>query len=472
MADGNLLRQLPSVERLLQEPAIQALVLAHTRPVVLAAVRATLDAERTAIRAGAGPRDLPALVAAVAAHVQALARPPLRRVLNATGVVLHTNLGRAPLSASALEAIAAIAGSYTNLEYDLVGGTRGSRHEHVVERLQRLTGAPAALVVNNNASAVLLALAALAAGREVIVSRGQLVEIGGGFRVPEVLRQSGARLVEVGTTNRTYIEDYAAAITPDTALLLRVHPSNFQVRGFVHSASLAELVALGRQHGLPVVDDLGSGAVLDTAAYGLAHEPMVQESVRAGAGLVCFSGDKLLGGPQAGILVGEAPLIARLKRHPLLRAVRPDKLTLAALAATLDHYLRGEAEQVVPVWRMIAAPGDALAARAERWAAALRDWGVPARVEAGQSPVGGGSLPDETLPTWLVALAVADPMALAARLRTGDPPVVARIERDRLLLDPRTILPEEDALLLAALAAALAPPAPTSLPAGEPASAP
>ena len=472
MADGNLLRQLPSVERLLQEPALQALVLAHTRPVVLAAVRATLDAERAAIRAGAVPRDLPALAAAVAAHVGALVRPPLRRVLNATGVVLHTNLGRAPLSASALEALAAIAGGYSNLEYDLAAGARGSRHEHVAERLQRLTGAPAALVVNNNASAVLLALAALAAGREVIVSRGQLVEIGGGFRVPEVLRQSGARLVEVGTTNRTYIEDYAAAITPDTALLLRVHPSNFQLRGFVHSATLAELVALGRQHGLPVVDDLGSGAVLDTAAYGLAHEPMVQESVRAGAGLVCFSGDKLLGGPQAGIIVGEAPLIARLKRHPLLRAVRPDKLTLAALAATLDHYLRGEAEQAIPVWRMIAAPGDALAARAERWAAALRAWGVPARVEPGQSPVGGGSLPEETLPTWLVALAVADPMALAARLRAGEPPVVTRIERDRLLLDPRTILPEEDPLLLDALAAVLAPAPATSLPAGEPAPAP
>lgn len=456
MADGNPLRQLPSVERLLQEPAVQTLALTHTRPVVLAAVRAALDAERAAVRAGAAPRDLAALVAAVTAQIEAFARPPLRRVLNATGVVLHTNLGRAPLSASALAALAAVGGGYSNLEYDLETGARGSRHEHVAERLRRLTGAPAALVVNNNASAVLLVLAALAAGREVIVSRGQLVEIGGGFRVPEVLRQSGARLVEVGTTNRTYIDDYAAAITPDTALLLRVHPSNFQLRGFVHSATLDELVALGRQHGLPVVDDLGSGAVLDTAAFGLAHEPMVQESVRAGAGLVCFSGDKLLGGPQAGIIVGDASLVARLKRHPLLRAVRPDKLTLAALAATLDHYLRGEALQAIPIWRMIAAPAEMLAARAERWAAALRGWDVPATVVAGASPVGGGSLPEETLPTWLVALAVADPMALAARLRAGEPPVIARIERERLLLDPRTILPEEDALLLTALQAALA----------------
>jgi L-seryl-tRNA(Ser) seleniumtransferase len=315
-------------------------------------------------------------------------------------------------------------------------------------------------VVNNNASAVLLALAALAAGREVIVSRGQLVEIGGGFRIPDVLRQSGARLVEVGTTNRTYAEDYARAITPETALLLRVHPSNFQVRGFVHSASPAELVALGRERGVPVVDDLGSGSLLDTAAYGLAHEPMVQESVAVGMGLVCFSGDKLLGGPQAGIIVGDAELVGRLKRHPLTRAVRPDKLTIAALAATLDHYLREEAPRMVPIWRMIAAPLDALAARAERVAAALATLGVAAAVEDGASTVGGGSLPDETLPSRVVAVRVASEAALAERLRRGDPPVIARLERDRLLLDLRTVLPEEDDLLLAALRAALVPGAP------------
>jgi L-seryl-tRNA(Ser) seleniumtransferase len=304
---------------------------------------------------------------------------------------------------------------------------------------------------------VLLALAALAAGREVIVSRGQLVEIGGGFRIPDVLRQSGARLVEVGTTNRTYVEDYAQAITPDTALLLRVHPSNFQVRGFVHSASPEELVALGRAHGLPVVDDLGSGSLLDTAAYGLAHEPLVQESVAAGMGLVCFSGDKLLGGPQAGIIVGEAELVGRLRRHPLTRAVRPDKLTIAALAATLDHYLRDEAPRTVPIWRMIAAPLEALQARAERLAAALAALGVVAEVVAGESTVGGGSLPDETLPSRLVAVGVESEAVLAARLRAGDPPVVGRLERDRLLLDLRTILPEEDDALLDTLRAALGP---------------
>ncbi|HZR99911.1 MAG TPA: L-seryl-tRNA(Sec) selenium transferase [Chloroflexota bacterium] len=457
MEVGSALRQLPSVDRLLQEAAVQALVTRYARPQVLAAIRATLDAERAAVRAGAAPRELGPLVAAVAAQAAALAGPRLRRVLNATGVVLHTNLGRAPLSPSALAAAASVGGGYSNLEYELGPGERGSRHEHIGDRLRRLTGAPAALAVNNNASAVLLALAALAAGREVIVSRGQLVEIGGGFRIPDVLRQSGARLVEVGTTNRTYIEDYARAITPDTALLLRVHPSNFQVRGFVHSASPEELVALGRARGLPVVDDLGSGSLLDTAAYGLAHEPMVQESVAAGMSLVCFSGDKLLGGPQAGIIVGESELIGRLRRHPLTRAVRPDKLTIAALAATLDHYLRDEAPRAVPVWRMIAAPLEALQARAEHLAAALTAHGVVAEVVEGESTVGGGSLPDETLPSRLVAVGVESEAALAARLRAGDPPVVARLERDRLLLDLRTILPEDDGALLDALRAALAP---------------
>jgi len=456
---GNALRQLPSVDRLLQEQTVAALVTRYSRPLALDAIRATLDAERAAVRAGAPPRELAVLVAVVEAQAAALAAPRLRRVLNASGVILHTNLGRAPLSPAALGAVASVGAGYSNLEYDLDAGARGSRHEHVVDRLQRLTGAAGALVVNNNASAVLLALATLAAGREVIVSRGQLVEIGGGFRVPDVLRQSGARLVEVGTTNRTYVEDYAQAITADTALLLRVHPSNFQVRGFVHSANLTELVALGNQHNLPVVDDLGSGSFLNTAVYGLAHEPMVQESVAAGAHLVCFSGDKLLGGPQAGILVGTADLVARLRRHPLTRALRPDKLTIAALAATLDHYLRDEAPRSIPIWRMIAAPLDGLVARAERLAAAVQALGVPAAVVPGETAVGGGSLPDETLPTRLVALRVEGEAALAARLRHGSPPVVARLEHDQLLLDLRTILPEDDEVLVGALQAALAGPA-------------
>jgi L-seryl-tRNA(Ser) seleniumtransferase len=305
-------------------------------------------------------------------------------------------------------------------------------------------------VVNNNAGAVLLALTGLAQGRGVLISRGQLVEIGGGFRVPEVMVQSGARLVEVGTTNRTHRSDYERALEeePDVALILRAHHSNFRVVGFTAEVALAELVELGEAHGLPVMDDLGSGALLDTAAFGLAHEPMVQESVAAGAAVVCFSGDKLLGGPQAGIIVGRTAFVAPLKRHPLARALRADKLCLAGLQATLMHYLKDEAVEQVPVWRMIAAPLDEIARRARRWRRRLRRAGVQAEVVDGRSTVGGGSLPGETLPTKLVALPVAHPDQLAAALRAGDPPVIARIVEDRLVLDPRTVLEEQEQELL------------------------
>jgi len=347
--------------------------------------------------------------------------------------------------------------------------------------LRQLTGAEDALVVNNNAGAVLLALAGVAAGREVIVSRGQLVEIGGGFRVPEVMQQSGARLVEVGTTNRTHLRDYQAAIGPETAALLRVHRSNFRIIGFTSDVPLAEMVTLAREHGLAVVDDLGSGTLLDTTAYGLAPEPRVQESVAAGADLVTFSGDKLLGGPQAGVIVGRARWIQVLRRHPLARALRVDKLTLAGLQATLLHYLQGEAEREVPVWRMIATPLDQLTARARAWADALTAAGVAATVAAAESTIGGGSLPGETLPTAAVVVtptlagkeAEAVPPcppggrprrdrpygspsaeALGRALREGTPPVVARIAEERVWLDPRTVQPEEEADLLAAVRAA------------------
>jgi L-seryl-tRNA(Ser) seleniumtransferase len=350
--------------------------------------------------------------------------------------------------------VIAAAQGYTNLEYDLAAGQRGSRYDHAVTLLRQLTGAEDALVVNNNAGAVLLALAGVAAGREVIVSRGQLVEIGGGFRVPEVMRQSSARLVEVGTTNRTHLHDYQAAIGPETAALLRVHRSNFRIIGFTADVSLAEMVALAHEHGLAVVDDLGSGTLLDTTAYGLAPEPRVQESVAAGADLVTFSGDKLLGGPQAGVIVGRARWIQMLRRHPLARALRVDKLTLAGLQATLLHYLRGEAEREIPVWRMIATPLDELAARAQVWAAALRDAGVAASVAAAESTIGGGSLPGETLPTAAMVLAPQSADALGRALREGNPPVVARIVEDRVWLDPRTVQPEEEADLLAAVRAA------------------
>jgi L-seryl-tRNA(Ser) seleniumtransferase len=445
------LRNLPSVDRLLRDPLLQALLTEESYEVVLAAAREELQVTRTALQNGGGftAHDLPRRVAD---RVQSVVRSPLQPVINATGVIVHTNLGRAPLSEAALAAIDATARGYTNLEYDLVAGERGSRHALVTDLLRRLTGAQDALVVNNNAAALLLILSALAQGRQAIISRGQLVEIGGGFRIPDVMLQSGVSLVEIGTTNRTYPQDYEAAISDQTALILRVHTSNFQVVGFTHTPTLSELVAVAREHDLPVVDDLGSGALMDTAAYGLAHEPQVQESLAAGAALVAFSGDKLLGGPQAGIILGEAALIARLRHHPLTRAVRPDKLTLAALAATLVHYLRGEAAECVPVWQMIAAPLAQIDERATRLAAGLP---VPSHIEETRAAVGGGSLPGATLPSRALALDVSTPEHLAASLRRGDTPVVGRIEGGTLLLDLRTVLPSQDDDLARALSAAL-----------------
>jgi L-seryl-tRNA(Ser) seleniumtransferase len=383
--------------------------------------------------------DLPRLVEQ---RVRAATAPRLRPVLNASGVIIHTNLGRAPLSPAALEAAQHAAQGYSNLEFDLEAGERGSRHTLVTDLLRRLTGAEDALVTNNNAAAVLLILSALGRGGEAIISRGQLVEIGGGFRIPDVMRQSGVSLIEVGTTNRTYAADFEAAITERTALLLRVHASNFLQVGFVHQPALGELVDVGQRHGLPLVDDLGSGSLLDTSRFGLASEPMVQASVTDGAALVAFSGDKLLGGPQAGIVVGRASEIGRLRKHPLMRAIRPDKLTLAALGATLVHYLRGEAEREVPVWRMIAAAPEALEARARSLAAQLGASAVETH-----SAVGGGSLPGQTQPSWAVAFDTPAPDRLAAALRHADPPVIGRIDDDRLLLDLRAILPEQDPVL-------------------------
>jgi L-seryl-tRNA(Ser) seleniumtransferase len=448
------LRKLPSVDRLLQSHELAELEAQHGHQVVVEAARAALDDARQAILAGATAPAPHELVATVAAHVTQAITPTLRPVINATGVIIHTNLGRAPLSRATMEAMTAVGRGYSNLEYDLDAGQRGSRYGHAEALLTRLTGAEAALVVNNNAAAVLLMLSALARDREVIISRGQLVEIGGGFRIPDVMRQSGARLVEVGTTNRTYIEDYAAAITEESAALMRVHFSNFRQVGFTHETTLEELVALAREHGLLVLDDLGSGSLLDTAEFGLAHEPMPQESIAAGTDLVSFSGDKLLGGPQAGVIVGRRELIARLRRFPLTRALRVDKTTLAGLQATLLHYLKGEATTEVPVWRMIATPVEELERRARTWERELAGR-VKVEVVEGASTVGGGSLPGETLPTRLLALRVPSPDDLARRLRACDPPVVARIEDGALVLDPRTVLPEQDEELLRVLAQAL-----------------
>jgi len=449
----NRLRQIPSVDRLLGEPALQERVPFYGRRLVVVAVRETLAAVREEIRAGAEVPPREALVARAVAHLENRLAPLLRPVINATGVIIHTNLGRSPLSAAARAAVSAAAHGYSNLEYDLPEGRRGHRTDHVERLLCELTGAEAALVVNNNAGAVLLALVGLAQGRGVLISRGQLVEIGGGFRIPDVMARSGARLIEVGTTNRTHRADYERALQqePDVALILRAHHSNFRIVGFTAEVGIAELVDLGAAYGVPVMDDLGSGALLDTSAFGLAHEPTVQESVEAGAAVVCFSGDKLLGGPQAGIVVGKAEFVDPLKRHPLARALRVDKLCLAALQATLLHYLRGEATQEIPVWRMIAAPVAEIDRRAKRWRRRLRRVGIEATVVDGRSTVGGGSLPGETLSTRLLALPVADPDGVAAALRAAAPPVVARIEDDRLLLDPRTVLPEEEEPLLRAV---------------------
>ncbi|MBI4329322.1 MAG: L-seryl-tRNA(Sec) selenium transferase, partial [Chloroflexi bacterium] len=362
-------RRLPGVDRLLAHPLLQEFTARAGHDLLVAIAREALEEARGSIALGAGVPSMDELAQGAALRLGALLRPRPRPVINATGIVIHTNLGRAPLSRAAQEAVLATARSYSDLEYDLEAGDRGSRHAHAEELLRRLTGAEAAIAVNNNASAVLLALATLAAGKEVVVSRGEAVEIGGGFRIPDVLRQSGAHLVEVGTTNRTYARDYEAAITPETAAILKVHRSNFALVGFTHTPEARELAELAHRRGIPLLHDLGSGCLLDTTRYGLAAEPRVQESVAEGADLSLFSGDKLLGGPQAGIAVGRGAVVERMKAHPLARAVRMDKLDLAALTATLVSYLTGRAEEEIPVWRMIAAPLAELERRARAWAA-------------------------------------------------------------------------------------------------------
>jgi L-seryl-tRNA(Ser) seleniumtransferase len=442
------LRNLPSVDALLQDHTLRDLEHRYGHAILVDAARDALEATRQSILAG-GEAPMPALlIDAVWSRAERAVRPSLVPVINATGVIIHTNLGRAPLSDETLAAMRVAAQGYSNLEYDLDAGARGSRHAHAESIITRLTGAEAALVVNNNAGAVLLILAACARGKQAIVSRGQLVEIGGGFRIPEVMLQSGAELVEVGTTNRTYVEDYGRAITDKTALVLRVHSSNFKVTGFTHQATLEELAALAHSRGLLCADDLGSGALLDTSVYGLAHEPMPQESLAAGADLVSFSADKLLGGPQAGLVVGKKSAIDALKKHPLTRALRVDKVTLAGLQATLLHYLKNEATKKIPIWSMIAAKPGELETRAQKWTDRLRAARLDAAVVDAESTVGGGSLPGETLPTRAVALAIESPDEFARRLRQNVPPIVARIEEGRVVFDPRTVLPaEEDALL-------------------------
>ena len=424
--------------RLRDLPSVDELARGAGDPLAVAAARRVLERAREEIRAGADPGDL---AERLREELLAERAPRLRRVVNATGIVVHTNLGRAPLPAAALARVREVGEGYSNLEYDLGEGARGSRHDHLAAILRRLTGAEAALVVNNNAAALLLALAALAEGREVVVSRGELVEIGDGFRIPDVLARSGARLVEVGTTNRTRAADYEAAVGESTAVLLRVHPSNFRVVGFTERPRLAELARVARRHELPLVDDLGSGALVP-----LHDEPTARESVEAGADLVCFSGDKLLGGPQAGIVVGRAELVERLRRHPLQRALRPDKLSLAALEGTLSLYLEpGRALREVPVLRMLVEDAQVVRARAERLAAA-----VGGTVEETVGRVGGGALPLAELPSFACALEEE----LAGPLRRGEPPVIGIVRDGRLLLDCRTLGDDEIDVAAAAVASA------------------
>jgi len=445
-------RRLPGVAKILAGERLVRLAETHPHSLLVDLARKQLECERRSIAGGRAASSLDKIVAAIVSRVQALENPGLRPVVNATGVILHTNLGRAPLSREAVAAMEAVAGGYSNLEFDLDSGARGSRQVHIESLLCQLTGAEAALVVNNNASAVLLGLTALARRKEVIVSRGQAVEIGGGFRIPDVMRQSGARLVEVGTTNCTYIDDFEQAISPRTAALMRVHSSNFRLMGFTSEVSFENLVALAERGDLLVLDDLGSGCFLDTTGFGLAAEPMVQQSVTLGAGLIFFSGDKLVGGPQAGIIVGKQQFVAKLRKHPLARAVRIDKIRLAGLASTLVHYLKGEAAAKIPVWRMISAPLAEVERRAERWALAA---GGMAGVIEGETMIGGGSLPGGTLPTRLLALGGQrgrnTARVLGRKLRSREVPVIGRISEDVLLLDPRSVLPEEDEVVIRAL---------------------
>lgn len=454
------LRQLPSVDALLREDAFQPLISEFGRPLTTEAVREAQSWARSLIlksEATTAPSEAELLEWATS-WLKDLLTPTLRPVINATGIIVHTNLGRAPLSRAALAAMHSVSEGYSTLEYDIDSGQRGSRTVHAEQLLRRLTGTEAALVVNNNAAAVLLMLSALCRGREVIISRGQLVEIGGGFRIPDVLAQSGATLIEVGTTNRTHIHDYAQAINERTAAIMVAHYSNYKIIGFTSQPDLADLAKLAHERGILLLYDQGSGALVDVGEYGLAPEPSVLDGVAAGCDVVAFSGDKLLGGPQAGILCGSMDLVAEMKRHPLARAMRADKLALSALAATLTHYLSGDAEQEVPVIRMMARTKADLEAIAQGWASVWRDKGLECTVVDAESRIGGGSLPGTSLPSRAVSLRPHDLSAdeALAALRQASLPVIGRIQEDRILLDPRTVQPWQEESLVQSVIQALA----------------
>lgn len=441
-------RKLPKMDQLLDDPVCRSLIAAHGRDLVVGSLREAIGEARAAIARGEPCPRSDVIVAEAEHRLFDEGRPSLRPVINATGVIIHTNLGRSPLSDDTIAAMTQIARGYSNLEFDLGTGERGTRYEHCGKLLALLTGAEDGIAVNNNLSSLLLILRTLGAGKEVIVSRGQLVEIGGGVRIPEVMQELGVKLVEVGTTNRTYTRDFERAITDQTAALMIIHRSNFRISGYTCDPPIQELADLARNRGVILIDDVGSGTLLDTAPYGLGHEPMVQERVAAGADVVCFSGDKLLGGPQAGYIVGKKPLIDRMKRMPLLRALRVDKTTLAGIEATLRHYRRGDAVERIPIWRAIATTVEEVEKRARAWQERLGTVGPRVHVVETSSPVGGGALPELTLPTRALAVGVPGPNELARALRLADPAVVARVEEDQVLFDPRTVMPGEDEAML------------------------
>jgi len=462
VSKNEYLRQLPKVDEVLDLPEVKQLSATYPRPLVVEGIREVIGERRGSVLSlpekELGRIDLSAesLIDDLKKWLKEQYAPSLKRLINATGVVIHTNLGRSILSKSSIEAVVNAASNYSNLEFDLEKGARGSRHSHVESILVKITGAEAGMVVNNNASAVFLALSTLAYGKEAIVSRGQLVEIGGSFRIPDVMSQSGAILREVGTTNKTYVSDYRAAVTEETALLMKVHTSNFRIVGFTHEPALEEMVELGRELGIPVMEDLGSGVLVDLANYGVPYEPTVQESVRAGVDVITFSGDKLLGGPQAGLVVGKTEFINRMKKHPLARAVRVDKMTLAGIEATLREYLDIEGVRYKnPTIRMITTPAEELRTRAENIAKILesglsKEFIVATEPET--SKVGGGSLPLAELPTTVVTIKHKKMSAGAVEeiLRRNEPPVIVRIKEDAVMLDPRTIQEGEEQEILAA----------------------
>jgi len=441
------LSAIPSVDSILQSPAADKLIDIAGRELAVKAIRQSLDQIRKKMRSGLPLPDINVIIEGANKFAMEWIQPSLYPVINASGIILHTNLGRAPLSNDTIKAMQAVSANYNNLEFDLLKGKRGKRSVHAEEILKKLTGVESALVVNNNAAAVLLVLTALAKNKKVVIPNSQLVEIGGGFRVPDVMRQSGAKLVPIGTTNRIHLSDYIQALEDGASLVLNAHHSNFKIIGFTTEPGLEEVAAAAHTHSVPFVYDLGSGAMIDTCSYGLAHEPTVSEAISAGADIICFSGDKLLGGPQAGIIIGRSDLMKKIKRHPLARAVRADKTCLSGISTTLIHYLKGEVEEKIPIWKMISLDKNTIHQKALGWKKSIGQGSV---IE-GNSMVGGGSLPGETLPTYLLALDIPKANKFLARLRALPFPIIARIENGQTLFDPRTVLPNQEETFLLGL---------------------